>query len=549
MICRDIAEAVVAFANGDGGDLLIGVEDDRTVTGVPHSKTDISAMLNAPHTHVYKDQLVPLVLSGEVHIKGKVVLFFSTAKGTSRIFQLSDGRCVRRVDRATEPVSVDQLQFERQEVNSRAFETQFRDGAHVSDLDQAQLQLAANAYSKGLSVEGYLQQMQLAEFQPGGLRLRTAALLLFAKDIVRWHPRSEIRILRVRGTTVLPGERYNVAQDVIVAGNISQLLRNGWERLREFLVVRTEFDVGFKFQTKSMFPEEACWEVLVNAIAHRDYSIYNPVEIYVYDDRMEFKSPGALLSTLKMEDLRQLGGAHESRNALIARCLKELRIMRELGEGIRRIFAAMEFNEYQAPSLHSNGHSFSVVLHNRSMFDEAEERFLQQFRGLPLSRLQKRIVAAAAHGGELSQKAIRAAMNTQDQHTYQQEVTGLRDMGVLVRGKGKSFRVAHPASPPAKTRPRTTSKWYPEATGVWVGGIDDAESDDNIRHLFEPFGKVRDVKKGESPWGFYALVFMETESAAHQAVDALFGAQLSGRDLTFRRYRSTVSGTEHRGMQ
>ncbi len=542
LVCRDIAEALVAFANADGGDLLIGVEDDRTVSGVPHKSEDIKMMLNAPSSHVYPSQLLPLAASGEVEIDGKTVLYFSVSKGTSRIYQLSDGRCVRRVDRGTEPVSIEVLQFERQEVKSREYETLFRDGAHVSDLDHAEVQFAANTFSKGEGVERYLQQMRLAEFQPGGLRLRTAALLLYATDIAKWHPRSEVRILRVRGTELLPGERYNVAQDVVVTGNVTQLVRTAWERLREFLVLGTEFDQAAKFQTRLSFPEEACRETLVNAIAHRDYSIFNPIEIYVFDDRMEIKSPGPLLSTLRLEDVRQLAGAHESRNALIARSLKEQRVMRELGEGMRRIFTTMELNEYRAPELFSNGHSFTVVLYNRPMFDENQERFLGEFSGFPLSRLQRRIVAAGVGRRPLAKDDIAAALGTKDQDTYQQEVTGLVKAGILVRTPDKGFTVTVPKGskvPRGEGRKLSTrAQLYPEATGVWVGGIDYTESDDSLRQLFEPFGRVRDIRRGTTAYGSYAVVFMETETAAHEAVDGLFGAQLAGRELVFRPFRS-----------
>jgi predicted HTH transcriptional regulator len=51
-ICKDIAEALVSFANADGGDLLVGVEDDGTVTGIPHGETEINAMLNALNTRL-----------------------------------------------------------------------------------------------------------------------------------------------------------------------------------------------------------------------------------------------------------------------------------------------------------------------------------------------------------------------------------------------------------------------------------------------------------------------------------------------------------------
>ena len=106
-------------------------------------------------------------------------------KGTSQIYQLPDGRCVRRRDRECLPVAFAEIQFERQEVRSREFERQFVDGATVADLDLEELQIAANSYLRGLSVERYLQQVGLSEYSPGGLRLRMAALLLFAKDTRR----------------------------------------------------------------------------------------------------------------------------------------------------------------------------------------------------------------------------------------------------------------------------------------------------------------------------------------------------------------------------
>src|SRR5205823_3813058 len=59
-ICEDIGEALVAFANADGGDLLIGVEDDGSITGVPHSDIDIERMLEAPKTHVHSGSILPL---------------------------------------------------------------------------------------------------------------------------------------------------------------------------------------------------------------------------------------------------------------------------------------------------------------------------------------------------------------------------------------------------------------------------------------------------------------------------------------------------------
>jgi ATP-dependent DNA helicase RecG len=62
-ICEDIAEALVSFANADGGEILIGVEDDGTITGVPHSDQEIKSMIEATKTHIYQGQELQLTSS------------------------------------------------------------------------------------------------------------------------------------------------------------------------------------------------------------------------------------------------------------------------------------------------------------------------------------------------------------------------------------------------------------------------------------------------------------------------------------------------------
>jgi ATP-dependent DNA helicase RecG len=311
-ICADIGEALVSFSNADGGAVLIGVEDDGTITGIPHKEEEIQTMLHAINSHVYKDQQLPLNNVSKLVLEDKIILYFSVNKGTTMIYQLPDGRCVRRKDRSTMPASIDQIQFERQEIKAREYDSQFVDGAIVTDLDLRLLQGIADQYIKGLSIERYLQQIGLAEYAQNGLRLKKAALLLFATDIDRWHPRSQVRILKEKGNKLEAGEKYNVISDDIVKGNIFELILKSWEHLRSYLAYKTEFGTNMKFEQKYIFPEDAVREVILNAIAHRDYSIANAIEIYIFNDRMEIKSPGALLSTLTIKNLYELEGSHES---------------------------------------------------------------------------------------------------------------------------------------------------------------------------------------------------------------------------------------------
>ena len=363
-ICADIGEALVSFSNADGGAVLIGVEDDGTITGIPHKEEEIQTMLHAINSHVYKDQQLPLNNASKLVLEDKIILYFSVNKGTTMIYQLPDGRCVRRKDRSTMPASIDQIQFERQEIKAREYDSQFVDGAIVTDLDLRLLQGIADQYIKGLSIERYLQQIGLAEYAQNGLRLKKAALLLFATDIDRWHPRSQVRILKVKGNKLEAGEKYNVISDDIVKGNIFKLILKSWEHLRSYLAYKTEFGTNSKFEQKYIFPEDAVREVILNAIAHRDYSIANAIEIYIFNDRMEIKSPGALLSTLTIKNLYELEGSHESRNPLIASVLRENKLMREIGEGMKRIFSLMQEQKLEKPELYSNGLWFRVTFSN-----------------------------------------------------------------------------------------------------------------------------------------------------------------------------------------
>ena len=378
-ICADIAEGLVSFANADGGAILIGVEDDGTITGIPHSENDIQIMMNSINTHVYQHQQLPLTNADKLVIENKIILYFSVNKGTTMIYQLPDGRCVRRKDKSTMPASVDQIQFERQEVKSREYDSQFVDGAFVTDLDLKLLQGIADQYIKGLSIERYLQQIGLAEYSQTGLRLKRACLLLFATDINKWHPRSQIRFIKINGNTLTAAPNYNVISDETVTGNIFELVIRSWEHLRSYLAYKTEFGANSQFEQKYIYPEDAVREAILNAIAHRDYSIMNGIDIFIFNDRMEIKSPGALISTITIKNLYELEGSHESRNSLIARVLRENKLMRELGEGMKRIFSLMQEQELEKPELFSNGQWFRVTLSNKAILTPDQLDWIKQF--------------------------------------------------------------------------------------------------------------------------------------------------------------------------
>lgn len=224
-IATNIAQTLVAFANADGGELLVGVEDNGAVTGLNlFSDRDLQLLEEAPNTRVHSDTPLPSVKKYRLSIDDKVVLYFSVPKSTEFVHITSDGRCLQRQDLESAPVAAEAIQLDRREKKSREYDRQFVDGVSADDLDLDLVRVVADQVLKGMSPEKCLQYLELAEYGITQLRLRRAALLLFAKNPAKWHPRLEVRILRVDGEKVLTGEQYNVVSDQTINGNILSLV-------------------------------------------------------------------------------------------------------------------------------------------------------------------------------------------------------------------------------------------------------------------------------------------------------------------------------------
>lgn len=550
-ICQDIGEALVAFTNADGGDLFIGVEDDGSITGLAHNEIEIKSMINAVKTHILEPEGLPLLKTEIVNIDEKKVLMFSVNKSTTKVFQLPDGRCMQRKDKSSVPISFRNLIFERNEKKSREYDREFVDGASTSDLDIGLIQSIANEYMVGISPEQYLQQMTLGEYAMNGIKLRKAAILLFAKDIIRWEPRCQVRIVKVNGTKILSGDQYNVLSDEYVTGNILYLLAEAWERLRPYLSERVYFGVDAKFEQNFAYPENACREALVNAIAHRDYATQNPIVITFYKDRLEFESPGELLSSISIEDLRMHVGVHESRNTYIARVLRESKFMREMGEGLSRIYDLMESQELSAPELISQNNSFKIVLHHKSVYSQKELDWLKLFEEFELDSDQKKIVIAGIDQKELSPKDIYGAIRTDDRNRYDKCVSGLRVKGIMdeicsnsaATLMARKKRMNKQAVARFKISiPKDEKEEYIN-NKVFVFNLPDKCDSDRLEKEFALFGVVKRVKIATSNSNGnkgYAFVEFEKIESALKAL-AIKNIRLDDKIMSIYKFKNGIS--------
>lgn len=577
LIKEDICETLVAFANADGGELLVGVEDDGEVSGFSQHDEDLfSELLDAYKDGIYRKSPLTSVRAIRLTMDGKDVLYFSTPKSTTTIHQTAGGRCVQRRDLENVPISADEILFSRQERISREYDRQFVDGAHTSDLDTDLVRTLSDQISMGMSFEKCLQILDLADFSDGYLKLRRAALLLFSREPARWHPRLPVRILRVAGTEVKTGEDYNIS-DEFVEGNIFTLVNKAWDMLRPYLV-QTRLTGSARFETRVMYPELACREALTNSIAHRDYSQEGRgIEIYVFDDRMEVRSPGGLLSSLSITDLKRLEGAHQSRNSLIARALREMGYMREVGEGMRRMFELMESSELSEPRIETSAQDFRVTLSNKPVYRAEHQLWLENFTSFNLSREQKAIIVLGYGGGLISANEIWNALGLQDTEEYRKLVASLQDLGILTTEINKKqanklrllrkqngrdvprFRIGVPdkeAAPTVKGNRKGSRQLgyrgridrFDIDARVYIGNLSMHVKISDLLQFFKDKGFVTDITlpNVEQRGRGYGFAQFDSAEVAKQAIRDCDGQEFDGRHIVLRPAVSRLSSVSRK---
>lgn len=427
----DIAKTLVAFANADGGELFIGIEDNNTVTGIPHNPNEIDEILNSYKDCILRDTPVPLKQATQVEYKGQKIIYFSVSKGSEFIHLTAKGECFQRRDRESVPTASEKISFERKEKVSREYDRTFEELAKITDLDQDLIQTIGHKISRIISAERLLQYFDLAEFDGETFRLRKAALLLFAKKSIKWHPRNQVRIFKVKGSEEKTGKEFNVTEVGEANGNIFELIEGSWDLLRPHLT-DTKFSDDALFKKQIMYPEFACREALINAITHRDYSNEGRgIEVKIFDDKLTIENPGELLSSISLKDIESLSGAHQSRNTYIARVLRETGYVRELGEGIRRIYNLLQSNDMVPPALKSANNSFSITLYYKHIYSKDEQLWIENFKGIELSREQLTVIRLGINSRLISAKEIFEAVGITDEKAYRELIESLRKLGLL----------------------------------------------------------------------------------------------------------------------
>lgn len=405
---KAVAENVAAFANADGGTLVIGVQDDGDPTGHGLVADEIAQLVEVP-----KRRLVPPLPCDhqELEVDGHDILVIEVPRAARAVMVDGDGFPYRTGDQVVAE-SDERINALKQEYLERGFEQRIAD-ATPEDIDTQLL-------PSGGSDLGWLARRGLVIPRHGTPAVTNAATLLAGRQpIVRWHRNQSIRVFRVQGTQPLTGSRRNVTQIARLDLPIAELIPAAYETVSG-QIRRSEKLHDLFFREIAEYPTFAWQEAIVNAVAHRDYrDSGRGIEVWLFEDRLEVRSPGGLVPPVRIEDLTEHTGTHASRNPLIARVLVELGLMREEGEGIPRMYDEMRQRLLAAPEFSlTSDERFVVVLRNTPLFDSADAGWQRLLDDLDLTAEQRRVLLA--HPGGFTNREYRDINHLDRDEAYRQ---------------------------------------------------------------------------------------------------------------------------------
>ncbi|HWQ14896.1 MAG TPA: ATP-binding protein, partial [Roseiflexaceae bacterium] len=381
----DLAETLAAFANAQGGTVLVGVSGKaRKVEGLADLEAARAAVLDAALACT-----PPLVLPlPEVaHHEGRALLLVMVPPGLPHVYSVR-GKYLRREDGADRPIPPDALRRLLLERGETSWERLVPPGATLEDLDPAKVTAYARRVGPAAEADpmGFLfrrgalnrsaeQRVLRAENRAEARSTQQAArstsfvptnagLLLFGRDVERWFPQCEITLVRYRGREM--GDEF-IREDV--RDTLPEAVRRAEIWLSEHMR-RGSRMVGFERQDWTQFPMGAVREALVNAVAHRDYTVRGEgIRIALFGDRMECYSPGRLPGHVTLQNIVE---ERYSRNETLVQVLADYGLIERLGYGIDRMLRQMADAGLPPPEFRETAAGFLVTLRGQQGDDRAD---------------------------------------------------------------------------------------------------------------------------------------------------------------------------------
>ncbi len=442
-----IAENMVAFANTEGGVIVIGLRSDGTPAPGRTDSADIDKVLTLA------DELYnpPVVVEKWEEISINARASASTAAESSsnggrhdhsspesvpayairvprstELHALADGRVLIRSGKVNRPLGGQEILRLASAKNTGDFESEAVPGATIDDFSREiideYLEKRAERTKRPYSGEINTLLSEIGAITAEG-KPTVCGLLLFSAYPQQWLPQSGVVFAKFVGTTPR-GESgfagYSRREELL--GPVPRLIEATWNLVWSEMAISAVVK-GLEREDTYEYPPFAVREALVNAICHRDYRLRGRrIEVRMFSDRLEVISPGGLPGFITVENIKD---EHFSRNPRLVGGLFQWGYIEELGLGIDRMIEVMEQAGHSPPKFDARPYSFALALHN----ERKKPRPPEWTRNT--NHRQARALQYIRENGSITNREYRGLINTVSAETLRLDLVDMVEKGIL----------------------------------------------------------------------------------------------------------------------
>ena len=453
-------KTVSSFANGIGGCIYWGINDNRNVTGLLNAQQAIEII-----SEIIKAKIEPMLLFkiNPIEFDAKTVLKLEIKAGASTpYYYVNEGSKIAYVRLGNESVVAPAhilneliLKGQRLSFDAMASKSKFTDLSFT--LFEATFKQRTRT-----SIERTSDYPSFGLLDENGILTNAGVLLSDQCRIL------QSRIFCTRWNGLDKGSIFEDAiDDKEYSGNLINLLENGIAFVKNNSKVKWKKTPSGRDDMPD-YPERAVFEAVVNALIHRDYMIIgSEVHIDMYDDRLEITSPGGMLDGKRIQEVDILHVPSSRRNPIISDVFHRLKYMERRGSGIKKILK--EYEEENVPKFYSDPQYFIVILKNKNFSESkrtkeiseikklAEEKVHKSSEKTPLKGSEKTSAKASLKSSEIILQIIAEDKNittaeiaeivSLSSRAVEKHISKLKETGILKRvgaDKGGHWEIVNP---------------------------------------------------------------------------------------------------------
>ena len=298
---------IVAFANSQGGDIFVGVNDDGQISGI--DKEEIKR-LNQWISNATAQKIEPplFVQTQNVRIDNKLLMLIGVPQGNNKPYCANKSDYWVKTGADKRRASRDEL-FRLMQASTRLYADEMATQQEIGDFDFVYFSATYQQIFEQDLNDLHLPKIQLLQNLKLAkeAKLTLAGVMLFGKQPQYYRPQFSIK-----ATCFVNADQYRDKEDI--TGKLLEQHKSGVDFVLRNLH-RLPLEKEFNAPAQIEIPRSVIAEAVANAVVHRDYFISSPVFINIFPDRVEIDSPGVLPNTLTVENIRF--GIHIERNPVI----------------------------------------------------------------------------------------------------------------------------------------------------------------------------------------------------------------------------------------